>query len=452
VPIRSSDHSGQPHHSPPSILRRLLGVIRNQAHLISGSMWNLGARAMGAATAFLFWTITAHLYPQSVVGGATGIYSVVQLVVFLTGAGLPLVIGRYASGADRESGTLYVWTLILTSCLSAIGTTILFVCFDDSLRSELLEHGPLVGILAFFLAVNGFSLAAVSEIRLLAVRRARAVFIRITAAGIVPIILVMFIRTRTDDALLVTSIWCFGNLMIAVISMILLRGPLGPHHLFPLPSQRTAAARFASVSMLTQITMFSPLFIVPVMVLAQVSDSAYAVFYLAWGAGTAVFLIPTAIGAVLIVEGGRNQSTTTTDTTAALVIGVGISLLATLASIPAGIAMALLLGPEYHGVITLVPVFVLAGVPWSITYLLVSNARIYERTREVWIICITFAIGVLAPAIPLIRAYGATGSAIAWLIGTTVAAIAAIALSPWRSQLGHTSIADLRSSLSGLRR
>jgi O-antigen/teichoic acid export membrane protein len=415
-------------------------------------MWNLGARAMGAATAFLFWTLAAHLYPQSVVGGATGIYSVVQLIVFLTGAGLPLVIGRYASGPDRESGTVYLWTLILTTALSALGTLILFAGFHDSLRSELLDHGALAGILAFFLAVNGFSVAAVSEIRLLAARRARAVFLRITAAGVIPILLMMVLRSRTDDALLIAGIWCFGNLVIVTGSMILLRRPLGPHHLRPVPQQAVAAARFASVSMLTQITMFSPLFIVPVMVLAQVSDSQYAVFYLAWGVGTAVFLIPTAIGAVLLVEGGRNQTSTTSDTTVALLVGVGIALIAELGSIPLGVGMALVLGPDYHGVIALVPLFVLAGVPWSITYLLVSNARIHERTRVVWIVCATFALGVLGPAVPLIRAHGAAGAAVAWLLGMVIAAAVAIALSPWRSELGPISLADLRNRLGSLGR
>lgn len=425
--------------------QRLRQSVTTHQHLLSGSVWNLGARAMGAITAFAFWTLAAHLYPQDMVGGATGIYSVVQLLVFLTGAGLPLVIGRYAAGSDRDSGTLYVWTLVVTTALSVLGTLILFLAFRDSIRSELLEHGTVVGMLAFFLAVNGFSVAAVSEVRLLAARRARAVFLRITAAGLLPIAIIVLLHA-TDDALLLASIWCFGNLVIAVSSLILLRGPLGPHHLLPIPERAAAAARFATTSMLTQITMFAPLFVLPVLVLAHVSDADYAVFYLSWGVGTAVFLIPTAIGSVLLVEGGRNQTSATADTTVAILAGVGVALAAELLSVPTALVMAAVLGPEYHGVIALVPLFVLAGVPWSLTYVLVSHARIHEHNRIVWIVGATLAAGVLVPAVVLVPSHGSAGAGVAWLIGMVLASSVALALSPWRvdSRLGT---ADLRGLL-----
>jgi O-antigen/teichoic acid export membrane protein len=417
-------------------IRSSLGVHR---HLLSGAFWNLGARGMGAITAFGFWTLAAHLYPQSIVGGATGIYSVVQLVVFLTGAGLPLVLGRYAAGADRDSGTIYSWTLVITTALSAIGTVILFLAFRNSIRSELLDHGPVVGILAFFLAVNGFSVTAVSEVRLLVVRRARAVFLRITMAGIFPILVIAMIGAIPHDALLIATIWSAGNLIFAVGSLIVLRGPLGPHHLLPLPERTRTAARFATISMLTQITMFSPLFVLPVLVLANVSDANYAVFYLSWGVGTAAFLLPTAIGGVLLVEGGRNQTSSNTDTGVAIAVGLGFAVAAEVVSFPLALIMAAALGPEYHDIISLVPIFVAAGVPWSVTYVLVSHARIYEHNRVVWLIGVTLAIGVLGPAWPLVRAHGAAGGGVAWLGGMLLAAIVAVLLSPWRSTFRGSS-------------
>lgn len=107
--------------------------------------------------------------------------------------------------------------------------------------------------------------------------------------------------------------------------------------------------------------------------------------------------------------------------------------------------MSLLLGPEYRDIVVLIPLLVLSGIPWSVSYVLISHSRIHEHTRVTWIISAVFFVGSLGTLIPLMALWGTIGAALAWFIGNTAAAVVAVIFTAWDRQI---SVGSVRSALS----
>lgn len=405
------------------------------------------AKGVIAVAGFTFWTVAARLYPQQDVGRGMGLYTCVTVLIFLTGAGLPLAVSRYAIGDDRESGTLFTWAVLATSLGSLIGAIATVVFARSFLLTKMDWLGWVPTVVILFVFVNGISVGALQEIRLIARRRPELVFVRALAIGVVPLPVLWLVRGTAEPGVWIAGSLCGATALVVTGAMVLWRRELGPYGTSPKPERSGAAVRFSLVSMGTQLVMFAPLFLLPFVVLTQTTGSEYAVFYFAWNVLSVVLLIPTTVAGVLLIEGGRSRSSVDQETSVALLGSVGATIVALVCLLPVGWVMAMLLGPEYRDIVVLIPLLVLSGIPWSVSYVLISHSRIHEHTRVTWIISAVFFAASLGSLLPLMALWGINGAALAWLIGNTAAAIAAVLFTSWERQL---SIASVRSALAGL--
>lgn len=415
-----------------------------QGHLARGSMWQLMAKGVIAVAGFSFWAIAARLHSQQVVGRGMGLYTCVTVLIFLTGAGLPLAASRYASGDDRDSGTMFTWAVLATSVTSLLGAIGAVIFARSFLESKMGSLGLLPTVLILFVFVNGISVGALQEIRLIARRRPELVFFRALAIGLVPLPMLWLVQGTAEPGIWIAGSLCGATALIASLGMVLWRRELGPYGTGPKPEKSAAAIRFSLVSMGTQLVMFAPLFLLPFAVLTRTTGGEYAVFYFAWNVLSVVLLIPTTVSGVLLIEGGRSPSSVDQQTSVALLASIGVTVVALVCVLPMGWVMSLVLGPEYREIIVLIPMLVLSGIPWSVSYVLISHSRIHEHTRVTWIISAVFFAGSLGTLFPLMNLWGTTGAALAWLIGNTAAAIVAVLFTSWDRRV---SIRSVRSAV-----
>lgn len=420
-------------------------MMSNHGHLARGSLWQLMAKGVIALAGFTFWTVAARLYPQQDVGRGMGLYTCVTVLIFLTGAGLPLAVSRYAISEDRESGTLFSWAVLATTLGSLIGAICTVVFARSFLLTKMSWLGWVPTVLILFVFVNGISVGALQEIRLIARRRPELVFFRAVAIGLVPLPVLWLVRGTSEPGVWIAGSLCGATALVVSLAMVLWRRELGPYGIGPKPERSAAAIRFSLISMGTQLVMFAPLFLLPFAVLTRTTGSEYAVFYFAWNVLSVVLLIPTTVSGVLLIEGGRSRSSVDQQTSVALLASIAFTVVALICVVPVGWVMALLLGPEYRDIIVLIPMLVLSGIPWSVSYVLISHSRIHEHTRVTWIISAVFFAGSLGTLFPLMTLWGTTGAALAWLIGNTAAAIVAFLFTSWDRQV---SISTLRSTVS----
>jgi O-antigen/teichoic acid export membrane protein len=411
-------------------------------------MWQLMAKGVIAVAGFTFWAIAARIHPQQIVGRGMGIYTFVTVLIFLTGAGLPLAVSRYARGEDSDSGTLFIWAVMATSVTSLLGALGAVVFARSFLLSKMGWLGWLPTVLILFVFVNGISVGALQEVRLIARRRPELVFVRALAIGILPLPALLLVRNNPEQGVWITGSLCGGIAFVVLAGMFIWRRELGPYRVFASPGSTSAAVRFALVSTGTHLTMFAPFFLLPFAVLTQTTGAEYAVFYFAWNVLSIVLLIPTTIAGVLLIEGGRSHSSLDQQTSMALLASIRATIFALVCLVPVGWMMALLLGPEYRSIIVLIPLLVASGIPWSISYVLISHSRIHEHTRVTWIISAVVFVGSLGSLIPLMAVWGTIGAALAWLLGNTLAAITAIVVTSWD---GSGTMATLRGSIERVR-
>jgi hypothetical protein len=67
-------------------------------------------------------------------------------------------------------------------------------------------------------------------------------------------------------------------------------------------------------------------------------------------------------------------------------------------------------------------VFLAAGIPWAITSVILTRARVVEAERVIVALGWCLALGILVPATVLTQVQGTSGAAAGWLIGHVVAA------------------------------
>jgi hypothetical protein len=413
-------------------------VFAEHGHMARGSMWQLMAKCVIAVAGFTFWTVAARLYPQQDVGHGMGLYTCVTVLIFLTGAGLPLAVSRYATDGDRESGVFFTWATFATSAGSLLGAICTVVFARAFLLTKMHWLGWVPTVVILFVFVNGISVGALQEVRLTARRRPELVFVRAVFIGVLPLPVLWLARGSSEPGLWIAASLCGATAFVVTSAMVLWRRELGPYVVGPKPERSRAAIRFSLTSMGTQMVMFAPLFLLPFVVLTQTTGSEYAVFYFAWNVLSVVLLIPTTIAGVLLIEGGRGQRSVDQETSMALLVSIGASLLAVVCLVPVSIFMALLLGPEYSDIIVIIPLLAISGVPWSVSYVLISHSRIHEHSRVTWIISAVFFASSMGSLLPLMALWGTKGAAVAWLLGNTLAAGVSVMSTSWDREISFS--------------
>jgi hypothetical protein len=85
-----------------------------------------------------------------------------------------------------------------------------------------------------------------------------------------------------------------------------------------------------------------------------------------------------------------------------------------------------LYGPEYQEAADVLPVLVVAAIPWAITSVYLTEARVRHRSAATVLITVTLTVCILGPALVLVPDDGLNGAAAAFLGGNIVAALVAI--------------------------
>ncbi len=148
------------------------------------------------------------------------------------------------------------------------------------------------------------------------------------------------------------------------------------------PRSLAPFARYAGVNWMATLASQAAQFVLPLVVAQSVAPEVNASFFLAWMVTSIVLLVPGAIAQVLLVEGsrdahhGRSAADGHDRAREALVISLAIAALALVGSVAAGPIAVVIFGDEYRRLADLLPALMAAGIPWAVTAVRLSEARI----------------------------------------------------------------------------
>ncbi|MCB0993599.1 MAG: hypothetical protein KDB21_00810 [Acidimicrobiales bacterium] len=427
--------------------------LRNRLHphrdLVSGSLWVVVSVGIHALSGFVFWLVAARLGDADLVGQATALFTASLFVSYATSLGLPVAIARFAPDDSDRSRDVFAHAVRATWLGAALGAGIMVAAVPASVRAPLGEIGMPLGIAVFVVVTAGIGLATLVDVRWMTLRSWRLVVWRVSLLGVVRLALVPI----GDDPL-----WLF----VLVAGAVSLSGYLGVAVIcgrrllarIERPDGVRALVRYSAVHYLGSVAVQGPTFAVPLIVLLIVPSADNAVFYVVWGIGANLNLIPHVIGQALLAEGGKSERTIASQTKVALALAAGLMIAGAAVLVVARDLVASLYGDGYEQAGTLVAILVMASIPWAVTAIALTRARVEDRSVLSSIITVSYAAGTIGATIVATRARGIRGAADAWLwanVAVAVIAIGALALMHREQRRAAAALpADAASSVGAI--
>jgi O-antigen/teichoic acid export membrane protein len=407
--------------------------VARHRQLITGSAVLVVGAAIQAITGSLFWLVAARMDEKVDVGSATKLFTSVLFVTYLAGFGLPVALARYAPNRDRDSDVVFTWSAIVTIASSTVlggayvGAFELTDIFESSATEVLTDFHAVGGPVLFVAAVAGAALSMIVDVRCMTARRWNLVLARITVVGIIRIPLLFLMQDNEHRALLL-FLFAIGPVAASGIvgALFVPKVAEGRHRFGPKPSATREAVRYSFVNYVSTLAYQAPYFALPVIVLTSVDGDAYASFYIAWGVVGLAFYVPTAIGQALLAEGGRDGARVYSQVKLAMLIALGLMVAGAIASYVGKDLVTTFYGEKYDDAARVLPVMMAAGVPWAVSSLLLSEARVLHRHVATVAITLTLTAAIVIPALHLVPLDGIDGASRAWFIGNVVAAGVAV--------------------------
>lgn len=408
----------------------MLSALRHRAsghrHLLTGSAALVVTAGVQALSGALFWLIAARGDTQTDVGHATALLTSVLFVAFVCGLGQPVAAARYAAGRTRDDHVLFAWGALATSIASIVGAIVYLLLVSPPAVDELRAWNAVLGPALFMFLAAGTALSLLLDVRLMTQRRWGLVVARALIVGVVRFpLLALPIDNQRAVWLLVAAVIptaLSGYLGIALLPRV----TGGPHRLGPAPATTRAMVRYSLVNWASTIAYQAPTFAMPVIVLVHVRATLNASFYVAWGMAAMAAYVPMAIGQALLAEGGRDGAHLRSQVRLAIVVAGGLMVAGTAIAAAGKSIVVSLYGDEYREASEILPMLVAASIPWAITSVYLTEARVRHRSGPTVAITVALTLSVLGAALILVPDRGLDGAALAFFGGNVAASLVAI--------------------------
>ncbi|MCZ4610727.1 lipopolysaccharide biosynthesis protein [Streptomyces sp. Lzd4kr] len=268
-----------------------------------------------------FWLAAARYYSESAVGQGSAAIAAMKFLAGLTAVTLTGALARFIPVAGRRSGRLIFRTYAGSCVIVALAAGVFLVTLDLWGPSYRFLNGPLNGLF-FVVAVVAWNLLTLQDGVLTGLRSALWVPVGNTVFSAVKLgLLVAF-------AVAIPTAGVFVSWVAAIAVSVLPLGWLVFRRLVPRHAAATAEharppslkeiGRFLAGDYTGSLFSLAVVYLIPVIVAAQVSSEDNAYFYITATIGGTVNLLAINMGASLTVEGAHDPGRLAANTRAAL--------------------------------------------------------------------------------------------------------------------------------------
>ncbi|WP_155055481.1 lipopolysaccharide biosynthesis protein [Streptomyces blattellae] len=312
--------------APPQPGRRLRlpGLGRSgggSSHLFRNAYALMLNTGISAVLGLGYWLVAARYYSESAVGQGSAAIAAMKLLAGLTAVTLTGALARFIPLAGRDTGRLVFRTYAGSSVIVALAGGVFLLTLDVWGPSYRFLDGPLPA-LGFVVSVIAWNLLTLQDGVLTGLRSALWVPVGNTVFSAVKLVLLFAVAAAIPTAGVFVS-W------VAAIAVSVL--PLGwlvfrrlvPRHVKATeeraePPTLKEIGRFLAGDYTGSLFSLAVVYLVPVIVAAQVSSADNAYFYIAATIGGTVNLLAINMGASLTVEGSHDPGRLAANTRAAL--------------------------------------------------------------------------------------------------------------------------------------
>ncbi|MFH8992079.1 lipopolysaccharide biosynthesis protein [Streptomyces sp. NPDC017940] len=268
-----------------------------------------------------FWLAAARYYSESAVGQGSAAIAAMKLLAGITAVTLMGALARFIPVAGRATGKLIFRTYAGSSVVVGLAALVFLFTLDLWGPSYRFLHGPLAG-LAFVAAVIAWSLLTLQDGVLTGLRNALWVPVGNTVFSVVKLGLLIVVAAAVPTAGVFVS-WVAAIAFSVIPLGWLVFRRLVPRHVEATegrtrPPSVREMGRFLAGDYTGSLCSLAVVYLVPVIVAAQVSSEDNAYFYIATTIGGTTNLLAINMGASLTVEGAHDPARLAANTRAAL--------------------------------------------------------------------------------------------------------------------------------------
>lgn len=384
----------------------------------------VGSVGATSGLGFIFWVVTARLYPVGDVGRASTLVATMLFLSSLSQLNLTNGFNRFVPTAGHRTARL-VGTGYLAAVATATVAATVFVIGVNLWAPELsLLHDHWYYGVWFVGGTAVWTVFALQDAVLTGLGEARTVLFENVVYGVLKIGL-LFLAAAVIPTLGAYAAWTLPLIpVIFVINAQIFRRHLPRRGHEPLEEiDGRAVRRYIGFDMVAAWMMTATIGLLPLFTLAILGARSSAYLYQSWTIAYTLYLAAIAVGMSLVTEASRQPERVVEY--ARRMIALALRIVAPLAIVIAlGAPLILrIFGPAYANHAThLLQLLALSAIPNTVTATYLSIARVQRRLRAVILATGALAFMVLALAILLMPTIGVAGVGLAWLVGQTLLA------------------------------
>ncbi|MEU0413644.1 polysaccharide biosynthesis C-terminal domain-containing protein [Streptomyces griseorubiginosus] len=268
-----------------------------------------------------FWLAAARYYSESAVGQGSAAIAAMKLLAGLTAVTLTGALARFIPVAGQATGRLVFRTYAGSSVVVAVAAVVFLLTLDVWGPSYRFLHGPVNG-LGFIAAVVAWNVLTLQDGVLTGLRSALWVPVGNTVFSAVKLgLLVAFAVAIPTAGVFVSWVAAIAVSVLPLGWLVFRR--LAPRHVkatedHAKPPSLREIGRFLAGDYTGSLFSLAVVYLVPVIVAAQVSSQDNAYFYITTTIGGTCNLLAINMGASLTVEGSHDPGRLAANTRAAL--------------------------------------------------------------------------------------------------------------------------------------
>ncbi|GGU94523.1 hypothetical protein GCM10010260_32100 [Streptomyces filipinensis] len=268
-----------------------------------------------------FWLAAARYYSEDAVGQGSAAIAAMKFLAGLTAVTLTGALARFIPVAGARTGNLVFRTYAGSSLLVALAGGVFLLTLDTWGPSYRFLHGTVNG-LGFIMAVVAWNVLTLQDGVLTGLRSATWVPVGNTVFSAVKLaLLVAFAAALPTSGVFVSWVAAIATSVVPLGWLVFRR--LAPRHVKATeghtePPTLKQVGRFLAGDYTGSLFSLAVIYLVPVLVAAQVSSAENAYFYIATTIGGTTDLLAINMGASLTVEGSHDPARLAANTRAAL--------------------------------------------------------------------------------------------------------------------------------------
>jgi hypothetical protein len=320
---------------------------------------------------------------------------------------------------------VFAWATIVTTCSSLVGAAAFVAVAPARIIDPIGARSP-AALAIMFVVVATISVSILVDARLTALGRWSTVFWRTTAIAVARLLAFPLIPVDDDGRwVFLVAAGAYGITALPVLPSVLRAEGRWPRWR-PVVAVRELV-RYAGVNYVGQLAVQAPFYVTPVVVLLEVSSDDNAAFYVAWGV-TSVVIVGVQVVAQALLAAGRGEvvADRRSAVAGALSVALLITGLAAVVALVAAPAVRALFGDGFDDVATHLRLLVPGCIPWSITMLSLTDARLRADGRTTIFISVVYAVCGVGAVLAGVIIGGAIGGSAGWLVGNVVAGALAL--------------------------